>query len=317
MGKKILSFDGGGIRGVISVTFLQKLEEDTGIRFSEKADIFAGTSTGSIIAGALTTGMKAEEILNFYLTEGKKIFKPDRPPLDELLHIETKYKSENLYDALTSAFASKGVDPKISLQNLPKKIVIPTVDLDDQVAHRWRMDILTNLDQKNSSISLIDAMMRSTAAPTFFPSYQDCVDGGMAANDPSLVAYAALQGASPAEPVQILSIGTGYVEHDIPAGESWGPLSWLVHLAPAGKATETPLYNMLFDVQEQLPTQLMKRILGKKFMRLNLKLQKAVALDAASEVSALIQETRNFIQSNAEAWEMSCKWVSEVFSEVS
>ncbi|WP_420421818.1 patatin-like phospholipase family protein [Simkania sp.] len=53
MGKKILSFDGGGIRGVIPAYFLHKLEEATGVTLATNADLLAGTSTGSIIAKCL------------------------------------------------------------------------------------------------------------------------------------------------------------------------------------------------------------------------------------------------------------------------
>ena len=75
MNKKILSFDGGGIRGVISLTFLKNLEKDTTISISQKADLIAGTSTGSIIAAALGVGMTPDEILDFYTSMNQKIFK--------------------------------------------------------------------------------------------------------------------------------------------------------------------------------------------------------------------------------------------------
>jgi len=52
--------------GVISLSFLKSLEKDTGIAVSQKADIFAGTSTDSIIAAALSVGMSAEEIIESY-----------------------------------------------------------------------------------------------------------------------------------------------------------------------------------------------------------------------------------------------------------
>ena len=120
MGKKILSFDGGGIRGVISVVFLQKLQEATGMQLGEKADMLAGTSTGSIIAGALAVGMTAEEILDFYMQKSENIFKEGDDCLDKFLGIKAKFSSQNLFDALQSAFSAKGVDPAIPLKNLKK-----------------------------------------------------------------------------------------------------------------------------------------------------------------------------------------------------
>jgi len=81
MGKKILSFDGGGIRGVISVVFLNTLEKDTGIAISQNADMLAGTSTGSIIAAALTVGMTPQNILDFYTSMSSEIFIPKAPSM--------------------------------------------------------------------------------------------------------------------------------------------------------------------------------------------------------------------------------------------
>lgn len=94
--------------------------------------------------------------------------------------LSSKYPSENLYQALQKVFSSKGIDPQTPQTN---RHSYPTVTLDDKKLKRWRTEILTNA----SNTFLIDAMMESTAAPTFFPSYKDHIDGGIAADDPSAV----------------------------------------------------------------------------------------------------------------------------------
>jgi len=282
MNTKVLSFDGGGIRGAITLTFLKSLEKDTGIAVSQKASLIAGTSTGSIIAGALSVGMTPEEVINFYSSMSAEIFKK-KDSLDEFLDLKAKYSSSSLFQALTEAFSSKGIDPKTPLSKLPKPLVIPTVDLDAGSPKRWRMQILTS----SSDISLVDAIMESTAAPTYFPSFNNHIDGGMAANDPSMVAYATAGGAS-----SLLSFGTGYTAYDISKGEDWGAFSWIVDLAPKSHASKTPLLTMLSDVQDQLPGQLCALLLGDQYRRVNLALSKSVALDDVSEIPLLIQETR-------------------------
>jgi len=304
MNTKILSFDGGGIRGAITLTFLKTLEKDTGIAVSQKANLIAGTSTGSIIAGALSVGMSPDEILSFYSSMSAEIFKK-KDSLDEFLDLKAKYSSSSLFQALTEVFSSKGFDPKTPLCKLPKGIVIPTVNLDASGIKRWRTQILTS----SSNISLIDAIMESTAAPTYFPSYNDHIDGGMAANDPSMVAYASAGGAA-----ALLSFGTGYTAYDISKGEDWGALSWIVDLDPKSRASKTPLLTMLSDVQDQLPGQLCELLLGDQYRRVNLALSKSVALDDISEIPLLIQETELYIQNHQVEWRALCKWVVANFT---
>jgi patatin-like phospholipase/acyl hydrolase len=308
MGKKILSFDGGGIRGVIPAYFLQKLEEATGIRLAETTDLLAGTSTGSIIAGALALGMKSEEIVNFYLQKSQEIFSEKHDIIDKFLGLKARFSSQNLYNALQSAFQSQGADPTIALSQLRQQIVIPAVNLDNVKLHRWEAVVMTN----QTDVSLIDAMMRSSAAPTYFPSYQGYVDGGMAANDPSTLACASLEAR---EDVALLSFGTGYTESNIPKGEHWGVLSWIMDLDPKSPATKTPLFTMLFDVQDELPGQTCRMLLGENYRRINLKLTESVGLDDAKKIPELIQHVDDYIAQNLKEWENTCEWVTAQFGE--
>src|SRR5882724_4290594 len=62
----ILSLDGGGMRGILTIQLLKKLEEIAGIPCCQLFDMVAGTSTGGIIAGLITTGHKAAEIETMY-----------------------------------------------------------------------------------------------------------------------------------------------------------------------------------------------------------------------------------------------------------
>lgn len=299
--KKILSFDGGGIRGVISATFLKNLEKDTGIEISTHAEVLAGTSTGSIIAGALAIGMSAQDILDFYSSMSSEIFQEELS-LDHFLHLKARYPSTNLYQALEKALGEKAQTP---LSKIKKELVIPTVILDDKILKRWRMQVLTN----RSDITLIDAMMESTAAPTFFPSFHNHIDGGMAANDPSAVAYAEHKEAQ-----ALLSFGTGYTPSNISKGEDWGSLSWILDLSPHSEASKAPLLTMLFDVQDQMPGQLCQLLMGEKYYRQNLELAQSVRLNDVTQIPSLIEETEKYIQSHPKEWKTLCQWTLTYFS---
>ena len=71
---KILSFDGGGIRGALSIELLYRITEKYP-NFLDEIDLFAGTSTGSIIAALLASGYSVKEVRNLYsLPVAKKSF---------------------------------------------------------------------------------------------------------------------------------------------------------------------------------------------------------------------------------------------------
>jgi hypothetical protein len=82
--KRILSLDGGGVRGAISVAFLERIEAlleerlDTKVRLGDWFDLVGGTSTGALIAGALALGFRTEQIKEFYLRLAPRAFQPTR-----------------------------------------------------------------------------------------------------------------------------------------------------------------------------------------------------------------------------------------------
>ena len=76
---QILSLIGGGIRGAFITSFLRELEDKLGRRIADSFDLIAGTSTGGIIAAGLAAGMTADEMQQFYVKYGARIFTPRSP----------------------------------------------------------------------------------------------------------------------------------------------------------------------------------------------------------------------------------------------
>src|SRR5262245_60143018 len=83
--KRILALDGGGLRGVLTVAFLKRIEDilrkkagnnDPNFRLGDYYDLIGGTSTGSIIAAGLARGMSVDEIRKHYFDLGEKVFRP-------------------------------------------------------------------------------------------------------------------------------------------------------------------------------------------------------------------------------------------------
>ena len=111
--KRILCLDGGGIRGAVSLGYLQKLEGILSERYKipnfklcQYFDLIAGTSTGSIIATALAMGMRVDEIMRKYVQLGKEVFYDPQP----LLFNKTKYDGSDLEAQLEKLFKQEKLD---------------------------------------------------------------------------------------------------------------------------------------------------------------------------------------------------------------
>src|SRR6266496_3276521 len=105
--RRILSIDGGGIRGIIPATTLVALEEQMGKPVCECFDFLAGTSTGALIAAAAAAGVPATRILNIYVERSHEIFTPPKPLSDakRLFH-GWMYDPTNVQKVVASEFGA-------------------------------------------------------------------------------------------------------------------------------------------------------------------------------------------------------------------
>ena len=102
--KRILSIDGGGIRGIYPATILAEIEKHLPEPLYKYFDLIAGTSTGGIVALAIGLGFKATEIVGFYETYGPKIFGGWRSWKAIKHLVSTKYDNKELQKALEETF---------------------------------------------------------------------------------------------------------------------------------------------------------------------------------------------------------------------
>jgi uncharacterized protein len=124
---RILSLDGGGIKGAFTAAVLAEWEKHTGRVIVDHFDLVAGTSTGGIIALGLGLGLTAGEILEFYKKQGPKIF-PNMMAQQKLSlnmrHLwEPKYSAEPLRAALKVVFGEK------RLKDSKCRLLIPAYDV--------------------------------------------------------------------------------------------------------------------------------------------------------------------------------------------
>ena len=181
--KRILSIDGGGIKGVFPAAFLADLETEVDQPIVDYFDLITGTSTGGIIAIALGLGIPAADILRFYEEKGPEIFRGGKGAIALARHFFSgKYNSAPLQDALKDVFGERRIGESQT------RLMIPSLDLETgqvhviKTAHHPRFE-------RDYKMSALDAAMATAAAPTYFPTHRlstgiPLVDGGMWANNP-------------------------------------------------------------------------------------------------------------------------------------
>lgn len=260
---KILSLDGGGIRGAFTASFLATIEGQVEHQASACFDLYAGTSTGGIVATALAAGMPASKLVEFYRDRGPAIFTKHQPSLAiwqrlalriarrkspgiaDVGLFHTKYDGTALRQALDDVFG------KQKLGDLDRRLLLPSVNLVKGQTKVFKTPHLSDYFH-DKTVTLTDAVMATTAAPTYFPAaVHDAgsayCDGGVWANNPAIVAYAEAcrmakaakqpQGDGPVPPhidldaITMLSIGTGSRTYSFdPPGNEAGLIAWNTRL---------------------------------------------------------------------------------------
>ncbi len=263
---RILSFDGGGIRGIVTLTLLQRLEQEVP-GFVSRADLYSGTSTGGIIALGLAAGKSIQELLSLYVTKGEKIFDDswlkDVVDLGDLLGAQ--YSQDNLHGILQDLFGD------LTLAQLSKRVLIPSFDLDcvdpaQPEKHAWSPKFFHNFPGSDSdgTETVVDVALDTSAAPTYFPSHKGYVDGGVLANNPTMAAVAQTQDLRAQieerprlDQLLVLSVGTGTVLSAIKGDVDWGVAQWA-----------KPITNLLMDASMGIADYQCRQLLRNHYRRL-------------------------------------------------
>ncbi len=216
---RILSIDGGGIRGIYPAAFLAGLEERylEGSSVVQYFDLIAGTSTGGIIAIGLAAGLKAASLSDLYIERGCEIF----PPIRSGIMGAVKRRSRNVCQYFQFRYDRKAL-MRILYETLGDRkfgeaqvrLCIPAFEGRYGEGYIFKTSHHPDF-QKDASEQMTKVAAATAAAPTFFQPLQDggytFVDGGVWANNPIMIALVdALSCFSvPRERVQILSLGCG------------------------------------------------------------------------------------------------------------
>lgn len=235
---RILSIDGGGIRGIVTTVLMQRLAATPGLEnFLDTVDLIAGTSTGGLLALAIARGKSLDDIRDLYVNDGPKIF--DDSWLDDLLDLG-KLRGADYKTAPMRRVFKRVLGEDRTLGQLDKHVLITAFDLDNQDTDKskrtWKPKIFHNLPGTDSDQDELvhKVALYTAAAPTYFPSVDGYIDGGVYANNPAMCALAQTRDRRYFEPptdindVVLLSLGTGTSPFHIKGKRhNWGYIQWI------------------------------------------------------------------------------------------
>jgi hypothetical protein len=263
---RIISIDGGGVRGVVPTIVLQRLEADPRLAgWLDRTNLFAGTSTGGLIALALAGGLGLAEVRRLYEERAARVFADswfdDVRDLGKILGAD--YSVGNLRRELVDVFGDTRLD------QLERRVLVTAFDLDNEkpTMRTWKPKIFHNYPGPDSDGTELAAKVGvyTSAAPTYFASEDGFVDGGVFANNPSMCALALTQDERiPTEErcelheIRMLSLGTGRsLEHIEGERHDWGYLQWV-----------RPLIAIMLDGVNGIADYQCSQILGRRYFRL-------------------------------------------------
>ena len=257
--KKIICFDGGGVRTIAALVFLKKLEAESGKKVADIFDMFIGTSAGAFNAACFAFGgFSADKVKKYWSkTYLDKIMKSsffwDKA---SLIQARPRYESEGRAELLNQIFKSN------TLKESNKPFLCYAYDIEK------RTHVV--FDTANTPNTLFtDAIAASSAAPMYFPTHQMrdkswMIDGSIVSNNPTLIGYSYSKKILEANNIKILSLGSGLNKKKIKGDIStkWGGVGWL----------RNDIIGMLLD--SEIHNEISNDFFSENYLRINSSLGK-------------------------------------------
>jgi hypothetical protein len=292
--KFLLSIDGGGIRGIIPVTALAKLEQITGKPTRETFAFMAGTSTGAILTGGVAAGVPAEHILNLYLKRAHEIFPQSILNLPRRVFTGAMYSPKVLHDVIVQELDLAG---DWVLNDAPIDVLVTAVRVSDGQPWYFVRDNPRN-SQRTGKLKLADCVTASAAAPTYFypwsvpdepPPGHDpvgtLVDGGVGVTgnpvyQACVEAFYYSEGYDPEE-TTVVSLGTGRYAGRSNPGWIVPWLNWIL-----GELLHSPVEQQTGLVNRHFPQT--------RFYRLDFEMPQEIEMDDISAIPRLYEYGQQF-----------------------
>ena len=288
---RILSLDGGGLKGAFSAAVLAAWEKQTGLRIVDHFDLIAGTSTGGILSIGLGLGLTGQQMLDFYIQRGATIFPMTRLRSrfrHTIRHLcRPKYAQTVLLRELEEAYYSDCVTKR--LKDSCCRLVIPAYHAVAGASHLFRTPHHPNLTA-DANTEAAHAALATAAAPTFFTAAKianmvtesNYFDGGVWANSPAMAAV--IESVCflriPLERLDVLSVGTTDEPFTVRKQTKAGIAGWL---------WKKKILDLLLNVQQESSLKLTRNLVGiPRFLRVNTTTSPGIyRLDSPKEIEEL------------------------------
>ena len=247
---RILSIDGGGIRGILPAMVLAELERQSGLHTTELFDLVVGTSTGALLGLAMVAPdehgkprFKASDVARLYEIGGPRVF--SRSMWHQIRAVgnlvDEKYPATGLKQVLERAFGDTMLSAALT------EAMVACYEVEDRSPFFFSARSARELE--GHDFPMAQVVRAAVAAPTFFeparlPSangkgYHALIDGAVIAYNPALFAYVESKRLFPeASDVILVSLGTGQLTRGLPYDEvkDWGAARWA-----------QPLFSLMCD----------------------------------------------------------------------
>ena len=258
---RILALDGGGIRGVYGAYVLARLEDTLGGPVRDQFDLIAGTSTGSILAGAASMNIPMKTLVGLFENQADRIF--SRRRFSFFPFIRSRYSTHPL-DQVIGEYL-----PEVTMGEISTPLMITSSDISTGGVHVFKSRYLEDLGEpyfRDGEVRLRDAILASCAAPTYFDPREVgqylLADGGLWANNPTIIAVieALSKFRQPLSKIRVLSVGTGHSASFYTRSKAWGLITgW----------RGQKLVPYLLGLQSQASTNMAKLLLANRHLRLD------------------------------------------------
>jgi predicted acylesterase/phospholipase RssA len=267
----ILSLDGGGLRGIIDCIILQRLLKIYP-NLLQKVTFYAGCSIGGLLASSFACGYSPTLCREFLETFGSQIFNVN----SSFAIWSSKFNNRYLEILVNNSFKDK------KLGDLNKYLMIPAYLLDnkDETDNRSGEPVIFHNFTTNLSDNLLsDIVMRTTAAPVHFSPWQNYIDGGIFAHDPTSIALSLALQKYKKEDIIILSLGTGTTPEFIEEGvaNNWGYYRWVSNFL-----------TILWDGMKKKSNDICRNVIGERYHRLDPIIPSSISLDDTKSLGSLI-----------------------------
>ncbi len=323
--RHILSIDGGGVRGIVPAIVLEALDAEfkalgKDCRVADCFDLIAGTSSGAIVASGLALPRPGEDISaspsdirRVFETDARRIFRRgwfcEIPIIGRLPQLFGPfYRPTGLSDILQENFGD------MVMADARRNLMITAYSIDPRDIVLFRGGPAYEECPEGGQFGMVkvrDAVMGSTAAPTFFPPHRimrpegpdengrdhwTAIDGAVYINDPTMAALTEAIRLFPGDDFRVVSLGAGRVTREYPFEQSrrWGFSQWV---SPTGRF-RTPLLSAMSDGQARAVGRQLHYLLGDDYFRFDYRLVQGRGSDRIDDATRgnIIRLTRGALE---------------------